>query len=145
VERLADFFGTTCYIIENENIEEIEILDRTTAVHGNKNPSAVPIIDENELTKTIYKTIGELIITHPITYFFQNETNIIGVKVGNQLSDIFSINSILIIKRFSAPKSNELMLTLTNTQQLAIRRHRDDIHYTDKIIGIVLEERLIDE
>ena len=47
IEKIAEHFGTTCYVIENEDIEYIEKKEQIVAIDGNKNPSAIPIIDED--------------------------------------------------------------------------------------------------
>lgn len=142
IERIAEHFGTTCYIIENNDIEEIERKEQTVAIDGNKNPTAIPVIDEDEFFTTINKTIGELVVKYPITYLFKIDTNIVALKVGSQLSDLYNINNILIIKRFAVPVHDELKLLLTENNKLTIRRSKDYINDTEKLIGIIIEERI---
>ena len=64
------------------------------------------------------------------------------LKVGRQLSDLYNINNILIIKRGAVPAHDELKIVLTKDNKITIRIKSDHINDTEKLIGIVVEERI---
>jgi transcriptional regulator with XRE-family HTH domain len=140
VEKVANFFGTTYDIIEDCDLEKIEIKNNSIGLSGNKNPSAIPIIPENNLINTANKSIGELTIIYPITYFFDNASNIIAISVGELLSSYFSRGSLLIVKRPPITVSDNLKIFITNSNKL-ITSHNES-EGESRILGEILEERL---
>ncbi|UAN65792.1 helix-turn-helix transcriptional regulator [Serratia sp. JSRIV006] len=141
VEKVANFFGTTYDVIENSDIEKIELKNQLMDISGNKNPSAVPVIPEKDLLKTLNKPIGELVVKYPLTYHFETDSNIIAMEIGSNHSKLFSIGDILIIKRFPANNAVGIKLILTEDNNVVLDEKFENTK-KGKLIGVIIEERL---
>lgn len=141
IQKISNFFGTTCTIVENHNIEEIENKEYKTSIDGNKNPSAIPILSERVIKYALQKTIGELVVTNPLTYFFSHESNLIAVRVEEQLTEQFEKGTVLIIKRFEESKNEQLNIIITKERVLLTQESSIELKDGEVLIGTVIEER----
>ena len=138
---MADFFGTTCYIIEEQCIESLEIENRISSKEGNKNPVAVPIIDESVIIRNHYKYIGELIVTSPLTYYLYDECNLVAIRVSDKLAEFFTPNTLLIVSRLKRNDTDQIVI-ITQANQLAVKNHDYSLQENEKLIGCIREERV---
>lgn len=99
VERIANFFGTTCHIIQNESLEDLLSEIPAVSIYGNKNPIAVPILSEMEFVQKSQYYIGDLVTDYPLTYHFSEGSNIVAIRVGQALSNYFTQGNLLIVDR----------------------------------------------
>ncbi|VVN39665.1 hypothetical protein PS858_00087 [Pseudomonas fluorescens] len=141
IRKISDFFGVSYKEIETVDFEEKEIIESSASPDGNMNPAAVPIIRESLLMQSLDKRIGELTITHPLTYYFGPDCNLIGVFLENEISEMNEAGDLLIVKRgLSNGSADKLGYNkVTNRLTIAIDNHFDSD--TTYIIGDILEER----
>lgn len=141
IRKISDFFGVSYKEIETVDFEEKEIIESSVSPDGNMNPAAVPIIRESLLIQSMDKRIGELAITHPLTYYFGTARNLIGVLLENKISGINEAGDILIVKRGLSTESGDKLAYIKAKTKLTILS--DDDYNTDiiYIIGDVIEER----
>jgi transcriptional regulator with XRE-family HTH domain len=99
IRKISNFFGVSCKEIETVDFEEREVIESTVSVHGNMNPSAVPIIRESILLQNLDKRIGELAVSHPLTYYFGITSNLIGVLLERGIIGSNEAGDLLIIKK----------------------------------------------
>jgi hypothetical protein len=104
------------------------------------NPAAVPVIKECLLIESLDKRIGELAITHPLTYYFGTACNLIGVLLENEISGMNEPGDILIVKKGSSTSDGEKLAYDKATKKLRITSDGFDTD-TSYIIGLVIEER----
>lgn len=140
VERIANFFGTSCHVIEEESLEEVEFRNQLISRDGNQNPIAIPILSEIEVIKHLHTYIGELILFQPTTYCFSDENNMISVNVGKMLSRWFDIGNLLIVKRSCKDETHE-QLILTKEKNLSVKSHNYVLDEQEQLIGCIYEER----
>ncbi|OSN06993.1 transcriptional regulator [Lonsdalea iberica] len=148
VNRISDFFGLSCEEIEDYDLEKIEQLNNTLSHEGNKNPAAVPIIPQSDLLASQDKKIGQLAIQYPLTYFFGEESNILAMRVESTISDQFSPNDVIIIKRPPALVLNTPLLCYSPAEGFIIQPPEGTISFERKrssnivLLGYIIEERL---
>lgn len=143
VNRISDFFGVSCEEIECYDLEKIENKRKVMSLDGNKNPCAVPLIPESEFIISLDKTIGRLIVDYPLTYFFDNEADLVAMQVETSFSELFLPKDILIIKRCSIIQNGYLELLITLDGKLDIRERTNKLVFNnDKLVGYIIEERV---
>lgn len=126
--------------IETIDFEEKETIESSVSPQGNMNPAAVPVIRECLLIDSLDKRIGELAITHPLTYYFGTACNLIGVLLENDISGMNESGDLLIVKKGLSSGDGEKLAYDKTTKKLRITT---DVFDTDTsyIIGEVIEER----
>jgi transcriptional regulator with XRE-family HTH domain len=141
IRKISDFFGVSYKEIETVDFEEKEIIESSASPQGDMNPAAVPVIRERLLIQSLDKRIGELTITHPLTYYFGNACNLIGVLLENEISGMNEAGDILIVKRgISNDTGDKLAYDKITKKPIII--NGDNINSdTAYIIGDVIEER----
>jgi transcriptional regulator with XRE-family HTH domain len=141
IRKISDFFGVSYKEIETVDFEEKEIIESSSSPDGNMNPAAVPIIKESLLIQSLDKRIGELSITHPLTYYFGPACNLIGVLLENEISGMNEAGDILIVKRGLSNGNGDKLAYDKITKKPTIIS--DDYFDSDTtcIIGDVIEER----
>ncbi|MHC8318571.1 helix-turn-helix transcriptional regulator [Pseudomonas sp. LB3P31] len=144
IRKISDFFGVSYKEIETIDFQEKEIVESSVAPHGNMNPAAVPIIKESSLIHSLDKRIGELTITHPLTYYFGTACNVIGVLLEKSISGVYEPGDILIIRRGSTSGQVEMLTCNKTTKLLNITQSSHCESGSDFIIGDILEERFND-
>jgi transcriptional regulator with XRE-family HTH domain len=140
IQKISDFFGVSYKEIETIDFEEKEIIESSVSPQGNMNPAAVPIIRESLLIESLDKRIGELAITHPLTYYFGTASNLIGVLLENDISGMNESGDLLIVKKGLSCGDGEKLAYDKTTKKLRITTDSFDTD-TSYIIGAVIEER----
>lgn len=125
--------------IETIDFEEKETIESSVSPLGNMNPAAVPIIRESLLIQSLDKRIGELAITHPLTYYFGTACNVIGVLLENDIN-ANEPGDILIVKKGLSSDNGEKLAYEKATKKLTVVGD-DFCSDTFCIIGDVIEER----
>lgn len=110
IRKISDFFGVSYNEIETIDFEEKETIESSVSPHGNMNPAAVPIIREGLLIQSLDKKIGELAITHPLTYYFGTACNLIGVLLENEISGVNEAGDLLIVKKGLSTGSEDKLI-----------------------------------
>ncbi len=141
LQKISNFFGTSCHILENFDLEEMSYRNNLISVQGNKNPIAIPVLTEHELIACKTRYIGDLILNFPHFYHFSSGSNIIGLIVGEMLCDRFTKGSLLIIERHSAIMAETTNLILRE-DQLVIS---DVASPNDYIVGQATEELIYEQ
>lgn len=146
VTRIADFFGVSCDIIENRNLEHIELIEKTLSPEGDKNPAAIPVIPQSELTCCLERRIGHLITQYPVTWYFGEVSNMIGVRIEKNMNNTFFPGDILVIKRKSFPASNQIALYHSQEKGMYFKQNNTSVSYllqpNETLLGTVFEERI---
>ncbi|MHC8382727.1 helix-turn-helix transcriptional regulator [Pseudomonas sp. LB3P14] len=140
IRKISDFFGVSYKEIETVDFEEKEIIESSVSLHGNMNPAAVPVIRESLLIESLDKRIGELAITHPLTYYFGTACNLIGVLLENEICGMNEPGDILIVKKGLSSGDGDKLAYDKTTKKLRITSDGFDTD-TSYIIGAVIEER----
>lgn len=141
IRKISDFFGVSYNEIETVDFEEKETIESSVSPHGNMNPAAVPIIREGLLIQSLDKKIGELAITHPLTYYFGTACNLIGVLLENEISGVNEAGDLLIVKKGLSTGSEDKLMHDKRSKKLFITRERSFNAEIYSIIGSILEER----
>jgi DNA-binding Xre family transcriptional regulator len=141
VEKIANFFGTTCSVIEEDNLEAIEYRNQLVSPDGNKNPLCIPILNERGVINSLDKYIGELIVSHPTTYYFSDASNIIGLNITTPFTHRYQVGAMLVIERFKRDDIDDLVV-LTSRKSLRIESANYTLRDGEVLIGCVREERL---
>ncbi|OTA19825.1 transcriptional regulator [Xenorhabdus beddingii] len=146
ITRIADFFGVRCDVIEHCDLEELDRIDNTLSVEGNKNPSAIPLIPQSEVLSSMDVRIGQLIMKYPVTWAFEEGSNLIGLTVETEISKTFFPGDTLIIKRNATPVKNPPSLIYTPEKGFYLHdlfdRTKKDLTINEKLIGTIIEERI---
>ncbi|MDN3608226.1 helix-turn-helix domain-containing protein [Vibrio ostreicida] len=140
VERIANFFGTTCYIIQNESLEEHTLRASAVCLDGNKNPIAVPVLNEKEFIEKRDHYIGALVVEYPITYHFSEGDNVVAVRVEEILSNYYTRGNCLIIDRVNHEEKGLKRLVLRK-DVLHVLALYDGLESDDFLLGSIIEER----
>ncbi|MFA0053689.1 hypothetical protein, partial [Vibrio echinoideorum] len=141
LQKISRFFGTSCHILENFDLEEMSYRNNLVSVQGNKNPIAIPILTEHELIACKTRFIGDLILNFPIFYHFSSGANIIGLIVGEMLSVRFSRGCILIVERHEGVIEGEANIILRE----GILVISDIVEPKDYIVGQATEELIYEK
>jgi transcriptional regulator with XRE-family HTH domain len=141
IRKISDFFGVSCKEIETVDFEEREIIESSFSLQGNMNPAAVPIIKECSLFQNVDKRVGELVATHPLTYYFGSACNLIGVLLENEIHGVYDSGSLLIVKKGLSSSDKEKLVYDKVAKKLFITVvscfDPDDFY----VVGEVIEER----
>ncbi|WHS60819.1 helix-turn-helix transcriptional regulator [Pseudomonas sp. G2-4] len=110
VRKISDFFGVSYKEIESIDFEEKEVVESSVSLYGNMNPAAVPVIKESQLIKNLDKRIGELVVSHPLTYYFGTACNLIGVLLENKVGGMNDVGDLLIVKKGGWSREGEKLV-----------------------------------
>lgn len=141
IRKISDFFGVSYQEIETVNFEEREIIESSFSLQGNMNPAAVPIVKEIFLAASLDKSIGELAVTCPLTYYFGVASNLIGVLLENGISGVNDSGDLLIVRRGSASIGREKLACDKTTGKLVVVSGCCSDFGALRIIGDLVEER----
>ncbi|CAH0237886.1 helix-turn-helix transcriptional regulator [Pseudomonas sp. ABY48] len=141
IRKISDFFGVSYREIESVDLEEREIIESSASLHGNMNPAAVPIIKESELIQSLKKKIGELVVEHPLTYYFGVGSNLIGVLLENDIEDMYEAGALLVVKKGTLNSEGERLIYKQSTKELLIVIGGYSCSDVVLVIGDVVEER----
>lgn len=141
IRKISDFFGVSYKEIESVDFEEREIIENSVSLQGNMNPAAVPVIKEHLLMQSLDKRIGELVVSHPLTYFFGTACNLIGVLLESDISGANESGDLLIVKKGVSNSNKEKLVYDKLKNKLFVTCDRcmdsDAIH----VVGVIVEER----
>lgn len=141
IRKISDFFGVSYKEIETVDFEGREVVESSISLQGNINPAAVPVIKECLLMQSLDKRIGELVVSHPLTYFFGTACNLIGVLLDSDISGANESGDLLIVKKELSKNDKEKLVYDKQTKKLFITRDpcvdSDAIH----VVGVIVEER----
>ncbi|CAM3761101.1 helix-turn-helix domain-containing protein [Vibrio aquimaris] len=140
VEKIADFFGTTCYVIQNESLESHYIGSPLTSIDGNKNPIAVPILTEHEFVLKGDHYISEMVTDYPLTYHFSQSKNVVAIQIGTSLSHYYTRGNLLIVDRANRHVEQSNKLIVRNGYLCALASD-EPLEHNDYFFGSILEER----
>ncbi|WP_166358050.1 helix-turn-helix transcriptional regulator [Pseudomonas akapageensis] len=141
IRKISDFFGVSYKEIETVDFEEREIIESTISLRGNMNPAAVPVIKESLLVQSLDKRIGELAVTHPLTYYFGTACNLIGVLLENEISGANEPGDLLIVKKGVSGTDTEKLVYDRTTKKLSIASLSCFDFDITCVVGDVIEER----
>jgi transcriptional regulator with XRE-family HTH domain len=144
VRKISDFFGVCCSEIETIDFEEKEILDNSVSLHGNINPAAVPIIKERMLLKSLDRKIGELCVTHTLTYYFGTARGLIAVLIETAIVGMSEPGDLLIVKKGTPNPSADVLVYDPQTKRFQVMSSADIDPNHIRVIGEIIEERLND-
>ena len=142
IQKISSFFGVSYKEIETLDIEEKEIIERSISLGGNMNPSAVPIIRERRLMQSLDDTIGQLAVSHKLTYYFGVDCNLIGVCLDNDIAGAYEAGDVLIVKKGLVTSGVDNLAYKKDTKQLFIAREICADVESVCMIGVIIEERL---
>lgn len=146
ITRIADFFGVSCEIIENYDLEHFELVENTLSPDGNKNPAAVPVIPQSEFMSSFESRIGNLVTQYPVTWYFGDVSNMVALSVEDKIGKIFLAGDTLIIKRKARPVNKQLALYFSAKKGFFIREGSESIisypEEGESMLGTVVEERI---
>jgi len=141
IRKISDFFGVSYKEIETVDFQEKEIIESTVSLHGNMNPAAVPVIRETYLLKNLDKRIGELVVSHPLTYYFGSASNLIGVLLENEIHGANEAGDLLIVKKGASTAGASKLIYDRDTRKLYIMPGSDFDAKALLVIGDLVEER----
>ncbi|MCW8278605.1 helix-turn-helix transcriptional regulator [Pseudomonas sp. PCH199] len=141
IRKISDFFGVSYKEIETVDFEEKEIIESSVSLQGNMNPAAVPIIKQSILLQSLDKRIGELAVTQPLTYYFGNGCNLIGVLLENEIGGVNQAGDLLIIKKGVSAGDKEKLVYDKATDRLFITHEPVVESDAVLVVGEVIEER----
>jgi len=141
IRKISDFFGVSYKEIETVDFEEREVVESSVSLLGNMNPAAVPVIKESFLVQSLDKRIGELVVTHPLTYFFGTACNLIGVLLESEISGVNESGDLLIVKKGLSNSDKEKLVYDKATKNLFITRESSCCSDDVLVIGEIVEER----
>ncbi|GLT16976.1 hypothetical protein GCM10007938_07530 [Vibrio zhanjiangensis] len=145
VEKIADFFGTTCYIIQNESLESHYMESQyigspLSSIDGNKNPIAVPILTEHEFVLKGDHFISEMVTDYPLTYHFSQSKNVVAIQIGSSLSRYYTRGNLLIVDRSNRHVEHSSKLIVRDSHLCSISSE-EPLELKDYFFGSILEER----
>lgn len=141
VRKISDFFGVSYTEIETVDFEEKESVECEISFVGNVNPSAVPVIKERLLIQIKDKGIGELVTTHPLTYYFGTACNVIGVLLENGIPGLNDPGDLLIVQKGLTCSSRDKLIYDKKTKRLFVGTQTCFDPDEFFVIGDILEER----
>jgi len=147
VTRIADFFGVSCEIIENSDLEHIELIEKTLSPQGDKNPAAIPVVPQSEFVAHRESRIGHLVTLYPLTWYFGDVSNMIALRVEKNIENLFQPGDVLIIKRHSAPDKKQPALFYSEGKGIFFKKDSNSAAcisvHGEVLLGIVVEERIM--
>ncbi|MND86769.1 helix-turn-helix protein [compost metagenome] len=140
IRKISDFFGVSYREIETVDFEKREVLEGSISLHGNMNPAAVPVIKESSLMQSLDKRIGELVVTHPLTYCFGAASNLIGVLLESEVGAMNEPGDLLIVKKGVSNSDSEKLVYDRAAKKLSVITGSYFESEALCVIGDVIEE-----
>lgn len=141
IRKISGFFGVSYQEIETVDFERKEVVEKSVSLQGNMNPAAVPIIRESLLIEKLDKRIGELVVSHPLTYYFGAACNLIGVLLESGIPGINEPGDLLIVKKGASGSEGQKLVHDRRTNELLVvdGAFRDSAAF--RLVGDIVEER----
>lgn len=140
LKKFADFFGVSFTEIQTVDLREKALTDNQMSLDGNRNPIAIPIINDTAILSTLDSRVGKLIVTFPVTYYFGQGVNIIGVFLTKNINGFYDKGDLIIIKRQEVVQGSDILI-IKGGSELRIVSKDKPVPDNSQIIGSVLEER----
>jgi len=140
LRKFADFFGVSFTEIQTVDLREKALADNKMSLDGNKNPIAIPIINDTTVLSYLNAKIGKMIVTSPVTYYFGEGANIIGVVLTKGVSGFYDKGDLIIIKRYERMQGSNT-LAITTEGELCVVGKEKPFPKNYELIGAILEER----
>ncbi|WP_273821005.1 helix-turn-helix transcriptional regulator [Pseudomonas asplenii] len=141
IRKISDFFGVSYQEIETVDLERREVVENSVSLHGNMNPAAVPIIRECSLPDKLDRRIGELVVSHPLTYYFGAACNLIGVLLENGIRGINEPGDLLIVRRSASGGEGQKLVYERETNELQVVGEALVDSAAFLLVGDIIEER----
>ena len=145
VRKISDFFGVSYKEIETVDFAEKEVIESSISLHGNMNPAAVPVIKESQLIRNLDKRIGELVVSHPLTYYFGAARNLIAVLLEAEIYGANEAGDLLIVRKGPTDGHGEMLVYNKICRRLNIVAGADFESDVFVVVGEVVEERFNDK
>ncbi|MGX5056344.1 helix-turn-helix domain-containing protein [Enterobacter asburiae] len=142
LRKFADFFGVSFSEIQSVDLREKDRSDNHLSLDGNKNPIAIPVINDTTILSSLNAKIGRMIVSSPVTYYFGEGANIIGVLLTDNIAGYYEKGDLIIIKRHERLNGCNL-LALGGDKKLCIIGSGGTLSDSVEIIGTILEERYV--
>jgi len=146
ITRIADFFGVTCDVIENHDLEQIEFIEKMLSPEGDKNPAAIPVIPQSVFLSCFKQRVGFLATQYPVTWYFGDVSNMVALKVEDKIKNLFFPGDTLIIRRHSPPSNKQLGLFHSEKDGIFFRQNNNYgkhmQQYGEMLLGSIIEERV---
>lgn len=140
IRKFANFFGVSFLEIQETDLREKSVLNSKISLNGNKNPIAIPIVKESKILSSLDAKIGNMIVTLPLTYYFGEGDNIIGLILDKSIPGYYEKDDIIVLKRKELLESSNV-LVYTPEQKLSVISFNEKIPENVNVIGSILEER----
>lgn len=140
LRKFADFFGVSFTEIQTIDLREKAQSDNKMSLDGNKNPIAIPIINDTTVLSSLKAKVGKMIVSSPVTYYFGEGANIIGVFLTQGIPGYYDKGDLIIIKRFERMESCNA-LAITTEGKLFVAAKHSTLPKKYEFIGSILEER----
>lgn len=140
LRKVANFFGVSFYEIQTIDLREKAFKDNSISLDGNKNPVAIPIINEANILSSLDAKIGRLIVTSPVTYYFGEGTNIVGVLLNKKIDGYYEKGDLIIIKRREHIEGSNILVHAPENRLFVIGS-KGALPDNVEMIGTILEER----
>lgn len=142
LRKFADFFGVSFSEIQSVDLREKDQADNRLSLDGNKNPIAIPVINDTTILSSLNAKIGRMIVASPVTYYFGEGSNIIGVLLTDNIAGYYEKGDLIIIKRHERLSGCNL-LALAVDKKLCVVGSGRALPDGVEIIGTILEERYV--
>lgn len=140
LRKVAGFFGVTFKEIQSVDLQEKELSNRLVTIDGNMNPLAVPIIKDTTILSAVNAKIGRLVMSSPITYFFGEGPNVVGILLTKEIKGYYNKGDVIIVRRESIiHEANVLVVTPSKT--LKVIEGSSPHLVAEDVVGTIIEER----
>lgn len=147
ITRIADFFGVSCHIIENCDLQQVELIERTLSPEGDRNPAAIPVIPQSDFISSMGSRIGDLVTRYPLTWYFSDVSNMVALRVEKSIGNTFFPGDMLIIKCKAIPENKQLSLFYSKEKRIYSLRKSNNIIDTsiadNLLLGAIIEDRIM--
>ncbi|MEN3263095.1 helix-turn-helix transcriptional regulator [Sodalis endosymbiont of Spalangia cameroni] len=140
LRKVAGFFGVSFSEIQTTNLREKELSNSFVSLEGNMNPVAVPVVSDTTILSAINAKIGRLVVSSPITYYFGQGANIIGIFLTKGIKGYYNKGDTVIVKRWES-SNNANVLFITPQKKLRVVDGGRVPYVSDELVGTIIEER----
>lgn len=143
LRKISDFFGVTMYELQNVDIATVEKINASISVYGNMNAAALPIIPLTSFIEQVNsgRSIGELTLSWPLTYYYGQGPNLIAVLIDKNLPARYQNGDIIIRKGVYKSTNMKLLFKKSSGFFINVHMNVDELETEIMILGDILEER----
>lgn len=144
LRKISDFFGVTMYELQHIDIATAEKINASISAYGNMNAAALPVIPLTSLIDQVTsgRSIGELTLFWPLTYYYGQGPNLIAVVMDKNPPDRYQIGDVLVIRK-GVYKSTHLKFLYKQPGIFFTEAptNVDELAANVVVLGDILEER----